>query len=113
MYHFGNSDNDTYMEGLAKLHEMLPTVPLKQRGKALAIYNIIKSRRKAEDVSYLIKKVNRIDTEKQIDLISAEIDAIIEGARPCTESELKATKDFLAEDEQIKPEDNDGKPIDE
>ena len=104
-----NNDNIAIMADFKKL---LPTVPLQQRGKALALYNIMKNWCKADDASDVICEVNMAEFAEAELKITAESDAIIEGARPCTESELEATKDFLGEDEQIKPEDNDGKPID-
>jgi nucleosome assembly protein 1-like 1 len=104
-----NNDNIAIMADFKKL---LPTVPLQQRGKALALYNIMKNWCKADDASDVICENHMEEFSKAELLITADSDAIIEGARPCTESELEATKDFLGEDEQIKPEDNDGKPID-
>ena len=89
---------------LSDLKKLLPSVPVAQRGQALAIYNIMKKYCECDDASDVICKDNlKIFEDAELE-ITGEADAIIEGSRKCNEGELEATKEFLNDGEEVKEE---------
>lgn len=102
------NDNQVILDEFKKL---LPTVPVNQRGMALAMYNMMKKFTTCDEASDKLCDGNMEDFSAAELEITGKADGIIEGSRPCSEDELETCKEFLNEDEVMKPEDNDGKII--
>jgi len=104
-------ENDTQLI-LNDFKKLLPTVPLAQRAKALAMYNIMKNYVISDEASDKLCDANMADFSNAELEITGKADGIIEGGKPCSDDQLQAVKEFLNEDESVTPEANDGKPMD-
>merc|ERR1711920_802214 len=102
------NDSKTILESFKK---NLKKVPLKARGQALAMHNLLQKFLNEEDVTdKKIEGVNK-DFEKQQWTITSAMDEIIDGTRKVTDDELKATDEFLNEGQTVTDDMNDQKKI--
>lgn len=99
-------------EILDKLKENVKKVPVAYRGKALAIYNLLKKYFDAESKVEDEMEVHNKEYEKNQWTSTSAMDEIIDGQRKVNEDEIKSVTDYLKEDEKVEDEANDGKRMD-
>lgn len=87
-------------------------IPIQERGKALAIFNLLSKYLNSEKICEDACKVVTDAFEKAQFTITTQSDMVIEGKRKVNEDELKWVDDFLNEGEEVKDEDNDGLKMD-
>merc|ERR1712010_442422 len=92
--------------------ENVKLVPVAYRGKALAIYNLLKKYFEAESKCDDEMEVHNKEYEKNQWTSTSAMDEIIDGQRKVNEDELKSVTDYLKEDEKVEDEANDGKRMD-
>jgi len=98
-------------EILDKLKENVKLVPVAYRGKALAIYNLLKKYFEAESKCDDELDVFNKEYEKNQWTSTSAMDEIIDGQRKVNEDELKGVNDYLNDDEKVEDEANDGKKM--
>ena len=84
----------------------IKNVPVNQRGKALAIFNILQKYVNLDDCGHAeSREIDQVQLGKEA-AHASEADQIINGERKANESELETLKEFLGENETPTEEDN-------
>jgi|ERR1712194_666991 len=96
---------------LSEFKEKIKSIPIANRRKALAIYNIYVDLYAKDDLNESnIRNNLKTFTDSQTE-ITTRSDEIIEGKRKVNTTELESVNEFLNEGEEVKEQDNNGERI--